>query len=194
MNKYLIFLVSLGFLVYFNSLFNSFVWDDEEQIIKNAPVHLISNITSFFSGSTFNSGGGEGFSGLYYKPLMTTAFSLIYSIFGANAFYFHIFQVVLHIINTVILFYIFKFFLKKEFLAFTLAIIFLIHPISTEAVVYISALQEPLFFFFGSLAVLLVIKEKWPIPVSILLLMSFLSKETGLLFLPLIFFYKRVIG
>ncbi len=64
---------------------------------------------------------------------------------------------------------------------------FLTHPINVEAVSYIASLQEGLFFFFGMLATLIVIKEKLPpiylIIATFMLFISILSKETGLLFI-----------
>lgn len=189
MNRlYIIILISIGFLVYFNSLFNNFVWDDEEQVLNAAAVHSITNLPLFFSSSTFNGGGTGSLEGLYYKPLMTTFFSLIYTTFGPNAFFFHLMQLGFHITSAVFLFLIFNhFFPKKEKLSFILALIFLIHPINTEAVVYISDLQDILYFFFGVTALYLVIK--YPLNWSktfwlfILFLCSFLSKETGMIFI-----------
>lgn len=180
-------LIIVGLLVYFNSLFNGFVWDDEEQVLNNALVHSISNLPQFFQGSTFNSGGAGGLGGLYYKPLMTTFFSLIYSIFGPHPFFFHLFQVSVHIASSVFVFLLFKHFFKaNKFLPFVLALVFLIHPINTEAVVYISDLQDILFFFFGIFALYLVIKRPLIIRntayITPLLLASLLSKETGALF------------
>lgn len=130
--------------------------------------------------------------GLYYKPLMTTAFSFIYTFFGPRPFFFHLFQVGLHIANSVILFLIFKSLFKKERLSFVLAMVFLVHPVNVETVVYISALQDTLFFFFGILALyVLVRKESWQasLPASLFLLLSLFSKETGIVWFAICFLY-----
>lgn len=187
-------LILICFLLYFNSLFNGFVWDDEEQILNNLPVHSITNFFQFFKESTFNSGGGGNLGGLYYKPLMTTFFSLIYTIFGPNPFFFHFFQISLHIASGVLVFLIFKHFFKDQnLLPFFLALIFLIHPINTEAVVYISDLQDILFFFFGVLALYRLIAKPLTrsnsIIIFLLLLASLLSKETGAAFFLINGFY-----
>jgi len=187
-------LLSIGFIVYFNCFFNGFIWDDEEQIVNNHIVHSIKNIPAFFSGSTFNTGGTGSLVGIYYKPLMNVVFSLLYSVFGNRPLFFHLFQVALHLINSIIIYWLFKNFLPL-WLSFFLSLIFLIHPFNVETVVYISALQEPLFLFFGLLALLSIIKiaeERRPflllVPVSFLLF-SILAKETGLVFVLIIFIY-----
>jgi len=41
--KFILLLILVGFLVYFNSLSNGFVWDDEEQVVNNVLVHSLSN-------------------------------------------------------------------------------------------------------------------------------------------------------
>lgn len=184
-------IILIGLIVYFNSLFNGFVWDDETQIIGNGLVHSIANLSTFFTGSTFGTGGTGGLGGIYYKPVMTTGFSLIYSIFGQNAFFFHLFQVLMHIANVLLLFAILKRFFKEE-LALVLSIVFLVHPFNVESVVYISALQDILFSFFGLLALYFVTgkeENKTALVVLALLLLSLLSKETGIVFFVITLFY-----
>ena len=190
-NKILL-IVVFGFLLYFNSFFNAFVWDDEEQVVNNSAVYSLSNFSSYWTGSTFNSGGGTRLGGLYYKPLMTTAFSLIYTFFGPRPFFFHLFQVGLHIANSILLFLVFKSLFKKERLSFILAMVFLVHPINVETVVYVSAFQDTLFFFFGILALyVLVRKESWRagLLASFFLLLSLFSKETGIVWFAICFLY-----
>lgn len=195
--NYIYLLIFIGFIVFFNSLFNGFVWDDEEQVLNNILVHSFGNFFQFFSSSTFNTGGTGSLGGLYYKPLMTTFFSLIYTIFGPNPFFFHLFQVSLHITNSIFVFLVFGLLFKslnKNLLSFILALIFLIHPINTEAVIYISCFQDILFFFFGIIAFWLVVSKrlnsfKKYLLLFILLLCSLLSKETGILFIIIIAVY-----
>lgn len=194
---YIFLLIFIGLIVFFNSLFNGFVWDDEEQVLNNTLIHSFGNFFQFFNSSTFNTGGTGSLGGLYYKPLMTAFFSLMYTIFGPNPFFFHLFQVTLHIINSIFVFLIFGLLFKntnKNLSAFILALLFLIHPINTEAVVYISDLQDILFFFFGIIAFWRVINYKLCsvreyLILFILLLFSLLSKETGVLFLCVISLY-----
>ncbi len=180
-------LTLIGFLVYGMSLNNAFVLDDSDQILNNQLSHSINNFPSFFGSSTFNAHGGES-SGIYYKPLMMTVFSLLYTFFGPNPFSFHFVQLIVHIINSSLVFTLFYILLApiSISLALFLALIFLIHPANSESVLYISAFQEPLFFFFGISGVLLWLKGSKSIYVKsatvLLFLCSLLSKETGLLF------------
>lgn len=188
-------IILVGFIIFFNSLFNGFVWDDVGQIINNTKVHSIRNIGSFFTGGTFDPGNNiDQLAGTYYKPFMIVFFSLIYTLFGEHAFYFHFFQIILHIVNAVLVFILFSHFFSKK-LSLFLSLVFLVHPMNVESTVYISALQDTLFFFFGMLGMLVVLKtnesEKQPrffylITISFLLLSSLLSKETGILFVMIV--------
>lgn len=201
--KIIFLLVIIGSIVYFNGLFNNFIWDDEEQVINNILVHSMTNIPSFFSGSTFNTGGNGSLGGLYYKPMMSVAFSFIHTIFGQNVFFFHLLQLIIHITNSIFVFFIFDYFFKKfkngGLISFFLALIFLVHPINTETVIYIASMQDVLFFFFGIFALWKIMTKKNTffnlIFSSSLLLLSLLSKETGFVFIPIIvtylFLFKR---
>ena len=206
--RFFVFLiVILGFFLYFHSLKDTFVWDDEEQILANTAVHSLTDWPTFFTGSTFNNGGAStSLMGLYYKPLMTFSFAILYAMFGLIPFYFHLFQLVIHITNAILVFLIFYYLFKallghKAHLAGVLgpaaagSLIFLVHPLLTEAVVYSASLQDVLFTFFGLLAFLIVVKghklERF-FAVAFLLLLSLLSKETGVVFFAIILTYVLI--
>lgn len=192
-------IAGLGLAVFFNSLINPFVLDDAAQIVNNQTVHSAANIPKLFLGSTF--AGGKNLEGVYYKPLMTSIFALIYQVFGSHTLPFHLVQVALHIGNAFLVFLIFKKFFKKA-LSLFFALVFLIHPLNNESVVYISGLQEPLFFFFGGLALLAVsgsrsteeritvLSLKNYVLFAVFITLSLLSKETGLLFLVMAPFFR----
>ena len=141
-------IVILGLIVFFNGLFNGFVGDDGGQLVDNIAVHSLQNIPQFFFGGTFNNGNGS-IIGLYYKPLLLTTYSILYSFFGTNSFY-HFFQLVLHISNAILVFLLFTRFFKKG-LALVLSLLFLVHPINADTVDYIANLQDTMFTFLDYL-------------------------------------------
>lgn len=177
-------IIIIGLIVFFNGLFNGFVGDDVPQIVDNIPVHSIGNTFNFFTGSTFYNGDSQNLIGRYYKPFMEFVFSCIYTFFGPNYFMFHSIQLMFYIANVIFLFLFLKSFLKRSF-AFILSLIFLVHPINSESVYYISATQEVLFFFFGIFALCMLTYAKslkQLFFISFCLFLSLLSKETGILF------------
>src|SRR5882724_7834493 len=182
--KAILFLVIIGLTLFFYGLFNNFVADDPPEIIQNPVIQSIQNFPQFFSGGLFYMGPGQKLGGSFYRPLQSVFFSSIYSVFGPNFFMFHLFQVFLFIANVWLLLLLFKHFFSIS-LSFLLALIFLIHPINSEAAYYISATQEVLFLFFGLLSLWIVKNyqsQKALIFSSICLFCSILSKETGILF------------
>lgn len=197
--KILLIFFSLGLLIYANSLFNSFVGDDTGQIKENAKVHSIWNIPGHFTRGTFDEGNikQKDFNN-YYKPILASTFSLIYLFSGYNPFGFHLIQILIHIINSIYIYYLFKYFFKSA-TSFMLSLIFLVHPLNTEAVVYISALQEPLFLLFGLLALHISMKKitnlTWKSLIILFLTLSLLAKETGFVFLVILpifqYLYQR---
>lgn len=178
-------ITGVGFLVYFNILFNGFVWDDLTYIIGNTDLKPF-NLLKLMGWNTFNSSG-------YYRPLPAIYFSILYNLFDNSAFFYHFMQLSLHITCAILLFFIFGKFFKKT-LALALALIFLIHPINVESVAYIGASQSELYFLFGGLAFYLCLKDvlenKRILFVHILLLLAVLTKEVSALFFFLIYFYR----
>lgn len=196
----LILIISLlGFLVYSNCLPNAFVWDDEEQIVKNTFIQDLKNFPKLFTTSTFYTGGTGRLSGYYYRPTMTASFMASYALWGPRAFGFHLFQVLLHLANAslvfLLLFYLFGA-LKAKYAkaaAFLSSLIFVVHPGSVEAVSYIASTQEVLYTFFSLLALLAFIKVKnfsksLKLGLSLVFL-ALLSKESAVIIIPIIFLY-----
>src|SRR6266487_3605297 len=107
--KAICFIAVIGIIVYFNSLFNGFAWDDRPQILENDLTHSLSNIPKLFLGSTFPGGIGA-----YYRPFLSVSFTVIYSLFGAQPFFFHILQITIHILNSILLFVFFRKFFNKQ--------------------------------------------------------------------------------
>lgn len=189
--KAIIIIIVIGVIVYANSLFNSFVYDDYGQIVDRPSVHSIEYIFDIF----LNRFGGIHTS-TFYRPIPYIFFTFIYFFSGENTFLYHLFQLIFHIGNTILIFLIFKYFLKQN-ISFLLALLFLVHPVNQETVVYISNLQDVLFVFFGLLSFYILQRDsKDPrnvIFANICLLLSLLSKETGVLFLVIDAIYVYIV-
>src|SRR5205823_4064444 len=95
-------LATTGLVVFFIGLASPFQGDDGPQIVDSAPVHSIANIGTLFSSSTFYN--GQQLTGLYYRPMMTSVFALIYSLFGANSIPFHLVQLGIYVAAAFILY------------------------------------------------------------------------------------------
>ncbi|MBI4040126.1 tetratricopeptide repeat protein [Candidatus Daviesbacteria bacterium] len=197
---FIIFLV--GFLVYFNALFNGFVWDDEEQIVKNTVIQSLTNFPQILSGATFNS-GGAGLSGWFFRPLFTFNYMFLYAIWGPNPFGFHLFQVIFHLLNGVLVFKILSQLLKRSkyslLIAAIFATIYVVHAALNLAVVYIAALSEVTLTFFNLSAFYLMIKTLPQKPGiyrlsfwGLLLFCGMLIKESSIVMLPIIITYLLI--
>lgn len=185
--KAICWIIFIGLIVYFNALFNGFVWDDLVFIINNSQVHTL-NLPSLFGYSMFNSSG-------YYRPLSAIYFAFAYSLFNSTSFFYHLSQLCLHISNTILFFLLFRHFFSKK-LSFFLSLIFLIHPIQVESVSFIAASDSEIFFLFGMIALLLGLEKNIKLSKSLiifsLLLLSILTKETGVLFLFVLLSYRFI--
>ncbi len=187
-------LIVFGFAVYFNVLNSPFYMDDFGQIVRNDKINDLGNIPSLFFQSNHFRGDETSAFGYIYKPVFYTTNTLIYVLGNGSPLAFHLLQISVFGVNSVLLFLFFRKFFKRK-LSFMLALVFLVHPANEEVAQYIAATQDVLFFFFGMTALCLVTtkyaaKIKTVIICSVLVLISCLSKETGILFLMLILVYN----
>ncbi len=154
-------LIGVAFTVYAFNLHNRLFWDDDDWIINNNFVHNISwdNIKFWFSENVL---AGIGLKSNYYRPVLFFTFALNYLITGIKPLIWHLASNLLHIANGVLIFSILYRVSRKKLVAFVTALVFLIHPLQTEAVTYISGRGDPLGVFFMLLALWLFIKSEAP--------------------------------
>lgn len=127
---------------------------------------------------------------------------LNYFFWGENAFGFHIFQILFHILNASLIYLIFTRLGEKsknrfsKVLALVIAGIYTVHPGIAEGVIYIAAVSEVMFTFFILLAFYLILKTgdlkpglKTLISVSLLLFGACLFKEPAVVGVPVLIAY-----
>jgi len=80
--------------------------------------------------------------------------ALCWRLFGLKPFGYHLVSVVLHTVNTVLMFFVVVSLFSKEKLAFITALLFAVHPVNTQVVSWISGkpyAEMTLFFLLGLL-------------------------------------------
>lgn len=180
------FYLIVGLFIYFTSFNDGFVLDDIQQIVNHASVHDLSRWADHFFSSTM--ANPSGVSGIYYKPLMMLSYSFLWKLGGGMPYSFHLFQFILHCVNSFLIYTLFNYFFKNEkSFGFLAGLIFLVHPLNSEAILHSADLQEPLYTFFGLLILMSLIKIKKSlnsmILIFFLMLASLFSKESGILYL-----------
>lgn len=188
-SKVITILIIVGISVYGFSLFNGFVWDDLPFIIENTQIHKF-NLSFLLGNNMFNNGP-------FYRPIPAIYFSALYTFFAANAFFYHAVQLFLHLVGTFFLYLFFTKFLRKS-IALFLSLVFLVHPINTESVVYIGSTQSQLYFIPGILALILNVKPNLSklrlFSIALCLFLSIMTKEVGFLFILLAIGYRFIFG
>src|SRR3989304_7572397 len=119
----LVAIAGLILLIYSNSLNNPFYWDDEGLIVNNYALRTPLNFKHFFSSNP-----------IPQRPLVTFSFAIDYSLFGLKPFGYHLTQIFLHILNTILVFYIAHLIFKNNLVSIFSGAIFAFHPIHTEAI------------------------------------------------------------
>jgi len=140
-----------GFIIYSNSLFGEFQFDDKPYIIENSAVKDLTDFKSIFS---FQKTRGVGL----------LSFALNYHFSKDNPFFYHLTNLFIHLVNTFLVWSLIQLtFLTpriknekiaefKDVISFSVAILFLSHPIQTQAVTYITqrlASLATLFYLFS---------------------------------------------
>lgn len=180
---YYLFFIALNLVLYFNTLFFGFVWDDIRQIVFND--RLISQIVDL---SFLFSPVGENVS--YYRPIFFLSLAIEAFLFKGQAFGFHLGNIILQILVVIFIFKLLRAMNIDSSLSLLTAFIFSIHPSHSEPVSWISARNEILYSLFGLISFYLYIRGSY---LSFLFfVLSLLSKETAIILPVLIFLYEII--
>lgn len=168
-------------------------WDDDVFILRNQILTMPflkavqTSFSMYFHGD--------------YLPLTLLSYWLDVFLFGGGARTHHVVNLLYHSVNCLLVFLFIKKMSNEKIWAFCITLIFAIHPLQVEPVVWISERKSLLSGFFTLAALLMYLeflstkKMKWLIFVYLAYVFSVLSKTTAIL-LPLVFilldsFYEK---
>jgi protein O-mannosyl-transferase len=129
-----------GFVLYANTLKSPFLFDDQAHITENAHIRMTEFALQPIADAAFESPLPE-------RPVANISFALNYFFHQYNVTGYHLTNIAIHILSAIFLFLllrntlalpIFKDkFKHSQFLAFTAALLWMLHPVQTQAVSYI---------------------------------------------------------
>ena len=188
-------IVLAGLATYANSFSNEFVWDDYDLIKNNIYIKSWSRLPKIFS-TDIAAGGGEKYN--FYRPLQMLTYMVDYSLWRLEVRGYHLTNTVLHILAALAVFWLIFLVTGKSFIALATALLFVVHPVHTEAVAYISGRADSLSLIFILVSFICYMKglkrqRAW---LNIVMLISYvcalLSRENALILPFLILLYHGV--
>jgi tetratricopeptide (TPR) repeat protein len=185
----------VAFFVYLPTLSYEFVGDDQIHIVDNPLVSSGGSIKEIL------------FQGLYpgtlYRPMLIASYRLTFDLFGGDPIWYHAGNILLHAVICVLVVLVLRrvFSFREALLA---GILFAVQPMHVEAVANVSGRSELLAHLFGLILLVVatargsrlkrgVLASAGFFLVFALALLTFLSKESGLVYIPLlclIFWYQ----
>lgn len=199
-------IIALSSAIYLNTLKNGFVYDDEITIVENTLIKDIGNLRLLFDKTDYFAHSAEK----SYRPVVTFTYFIDHALYGLKPWGYHLTNLLLHAVNGVLLYTFLILLFKQSFLnspatrnfllnnpPMPITLLFVTHPVLTEAVNTVSYREDLLAFFFyiTTLALYLFIRSKFPdnratiiltyITSCMSYLFAILSKEMALT-LPLI--------
>lgn len=186
---YVLLLAFVVLLVYYPTLFAPFNSLDDEVF-----VNYLLNLNGFSISRHFLPAGSPE----YYRPLLTLSFEIDRYIGGLQEQFMHLFNVLIHTANVIIIFFLarkFSYFLgrKGDIIPFLCSALFAVHPLNTEAVNWIAG-RTDLLAGLGVFSALLLFlhslssrKLFWGGLGMLFLLAGSLCKETALFLIPGLF-------
>jgi len=151
----LAFIVVAGLLAYSNSFRGEFAFDDHEQLVENPLLRSLHNYLS----------SPSGYRAVPNRYLTYLTFALNYRLGGLDVAGYHVVNVAIHILNALLVFALVRLSFRTPHLsrsrlrpwsrqvAFVAALLFVVHPIQTQAVTYIVQRLTSLATFFYLLTV-----------------------------------------
>ena len=137
-------LVFAGALAYANALRTPFIYDDTAAIVDNPHVKTLQVPDALFAARENPTAG---------RPLVNYSFALNYAVGGVNPVGYHLVNIAIHILCALLLFAIARGTFASDDIAFAIALLWVVHPLNTEAVDYITERSESLMALFFLLTI-----------------------------------------
>ena len=186
-------IVIIGLFIYANCLKGEFIWDDGPFVEKNLRIRSWNNLGTVF---TTNIGFDMLSRSAFYRPLQVFTYMIDYSLWGLDPGAYHIFNILLHILTALALYWLLNILFANKLLSFFSALLFLTHPAQTEAIAYISGRGDPLAGVFIILSLIFYTKytslknKNYCILMFTAFILALLAKENSLIVPGLILVYS----
>ena len=146
----------LGFTVYYNSLSGAFLWDDEFLVRDNIYIKNWSDAPHVF---TRDIGAGAKSKFNFYRPIQLMTYMFDYSVWKLDTRGYHLTNALLHTLVALCIWRFITVLFGDGLLAFLTSVLFLVHPIHTEAVSYIAGRADSLAALFIFLSLIFYVKN-----------------------------------
>lgn len=184
----LILILFLATGVYLNSLNNDFSLDDEDFIIESDFIKNWQNAFAILTPAYLDVSAKHVD---LNRPLMTWSLMTDYYAWGMNPFGYHLTNILLHTVNTLLIYSLGTLLLKDSRVSLLAAILFGVHPIHTEVVNGINFREDLLVTTFFILSLITFIKARWKLSL-ILFAYALLSKESAIVSPLILILYQYI--
>jgi len=165
-------IILIGTLAFLNSLKGEFVVDDNNAIEKRATVKNLNRVPNIFATYAKRLLSRHA---SFYRPLVMMSFALNYEQSRLSVISYHLTNIILHVIVTLLIYRMVLLIFKDPLLAVSTCLLFVAHPVHCETVAYVSGRTDLLVGVFLLL--------------SFILYLRFTQKANKLLFIMILFFY-----
>ncbi len=141
------FLALISFFLYSHTLSYPFMnWDDPKYVTETTTIRPLSasSLKEMFTGSYVS----------IYVPLTILSYTFDYQIFHLNPFGYHLTNLILHLLNISLVYSLIYFLTKEWMISIAIALLFAVHPVQTESVIWIAERKNVLSSLFFLLSLL----------------------------------------
>lgn len=193
-------IIAVTLLVYWPALRNGFVWDDTALVLRDPLIRSWRLIPEGFRHFLFLDATASNF----YRPIQRLSFVFDYQVYGfEQPWGWHLTSILVHAGAAMALFFAALGLLAvmvekmeadvRRGVACIVAVIWAIHPLHTSAVTYVAGRADPLAALFGFAGLALGLAGiqaprrawLWKLGAALCFFLAMLSKESGMIFLPL---------
>lgn len=195
---YVAILAVILFGLYWKTFNYDFIWDDEIFFKHNLLFIEHQPLTSALKYSYFSEQLGVQGQDHYYRPLLTFSFLLENKLWGIKNITLRFTNLLIFFLSLIFLFAFLKVHSDKAYLPEITTLLFALYPLNSENIVWVVGRGDLFLLFWGSLTFLFFehfLKKGRPLYLvgsSFFFLLGVFSKETFILFLPLLLLYEKV--
>lgn len=186
----MLWLAAVVLVLYFGSIHFGLTELDDAIFIKDLHQYNenLGNLLTSFHRGLFNATKDT-----YYRPLFLDSMILNYQSSEMDPTGYHLVNVLLHLVNVLLLYQLFRKLNIRDLHAFLLSLLFAIHPVLSQAVAWIPGRNDTMLALFTLTFLIFTInyansgKLKWLLLSTVFLLLAFFTKETAVFDAPVAF-------